>query len=224
MRPNLQYVLDKFDYYNQLCFNGELKRPPISLNTRYGSMGITRYQQQTDSEGNTIFCDCSIEISVRHDVPEEEYIDTIVHEMIHYYIFSNNIHDDSPHGTIFQAKAREIKEKYGIRVTVAYEPTEEALIAKEDRQRIILVIQDKDDKMYFGVVIKNMIFKIWDALLKNDQNTTMKWFVSNRAIFGKFPTTTSPTLTYIDADKLHHYLTGAHELTREGDVIKIKND
>ncbi len=222
MRPNLQYVLDKFDYYNKLCFNGELKRPPIFLNTRKGSMGITKCRQTTDENGNTVFTDFSIEISVRHDMPEVEYTDTIVHEMIHYYIFSNNLKDDSPHGTLFQAKAREIMEKYGIRVTVAYDPSEETLIATIDRQRFIVVVEDENEKTYYAVVIRNKVFELWDVIPKLKGIVSVKWYTSNRAIFGTIPASASPRLLYIDADKMHHYLTGAHELTREGDIIRIK--
>ena len=41
MRPTLDYIVERFDYFNQLCFGGELQRPPIKLNTRYATMGYT---------------------------------------------------------------------------------------------------------------------------------------------------------------------------------------
>ena len=113
MRPTLQYIIEKFDYYNKLCFSGQLQRPPIRLNTRYSTMGITKGKQRIDSNGLPYWSDLSIEISVRRDLPEYEYIDTLVHEMIHYYIFSNNLVDDSPHGTLFRRKMDEITQKYG---------------------------------------------------------------------------------------------------------------
>ena len=40
MRPSLDYIKEKFEFYNKLCFDGKLPMPPIKLNMRYGQMGI----------------------------------------------------------------------------------------------------------------------------------------------------------------------------------------
>ena len=50
----------------------------------------------------------------------------------------------------------------------------------------------------------------------------VRWYVSNRAIFQKFPVMVSPTVIIIDSDKIHHYLTGAKELMNNGTTITIK--
>ena len=84
MRPTLDYIIEKFDYYNQLCFDGKLQRPPIFLNTRYSTMGQTGGMGEIDKDGKLHWSELRIEISVRRDLPEYEYIDTLVHEMIHY--------------------------------------------------------------------------------------------------------------------------------------------
>ena len=62
MRPTLEYVKEKFEYYNQLCFGGILTMPPIRLCLRKYFLGLTSLR------------DGHIEISVHDDLPEEELI------------------------------------------------------------------------------------------------------------------------------------------------------
>jgi hypothetical protein len=222
MRPTLEYIIEKFDYYNQLCFDGKLKRPPILLNTRYAELGITKQQLIHNDDGTCQWSDPWIEISVRQDLPEYEYIDTIVHEMIHYYIVSNGLKDDSDHGTIFCQKMKEITEKYGIRITITYNPTEDEQIATKTRDRFICVANGTDGHTYFAVVAKNKLFRFWDIIPQIEGVSEVHWFVSDRRIFEKYPVAVSPSLMYIDAGKIHHYLTGARELENTGVLIREK--
>lgn len=222
MRPSLDYIKEKFEFYNKLCFDGKLPMPPIKLNMRYGQMGITKFQIIQTSDGNIRLENISIEISIRQDLPEEEYIDTIVHEMIHYYIAYNNIIDDSPHGTVFMEKMNHIMNTYGIRVTIAFDPTDEYLVNSITRPRYVCVSEFEDGRMGLGVVAKNKIFQIWHLMSQMPGVKDVRWYVSNRAIFGKFPVMVSPNVIIIDSDKIHHYLTGAKELMNNGTTITIK--
>ena len=141
MRPTLDYIIEKFDYYNQLCFDGKLKRPPILLNTRYSAMGQTGGVGEIDENGKIHWSELRIEISVRRDLPEYEYIDTLVHEMIHYYIMSNDMEDDSPHGRLFRQKMEEITNKHGIRITIQYDPSEDDQDCHQEQGIVIFVSQ-----------------------------------------------------------------------------------
>lgn len=222
MRPTLQYIIEKFDYYNKLCFNGQLKMPPIKLNTRKAKMGITSFGFELDSVGNTIISDIKIEISIRQDLPEEEYIDTLIHEMIHYYILSNGLVDDSPHGKLFKTKMDEINNMYGIRVTIAFDPSDEVLVKTMSRNRFVCVVELEDGQIGFAVVAKNKLFELWEYFDLSKKIQSHHWFVSNRAIFEKFPVSVSPNFIIVDADKIHHYLSGAKELENTGQTIRVR--
>lgn len=224
MRPTLQYIQEKFEYFNNLYFDGTLVMPPIRLTLRYATMGCTKYRVVNDKNGNLVYSDFSIEISVRRDLPEEEYIDTIVHEMIHYYLLCNNLQDTSPHGILFKTKMNEIMQKYGIRITIAFEPSDEDMVKSITHPRYVCIIDFKDERTGLAVVAKNKIFQYWDAILESDDVREVKWYVSDRAIFEKYHTYVSLGCNIVDADKVQHYLTGALELERNGDIIKIKKD
>ncbi len=224
MIPTLEYIIDKFDYYNQLCFDGTLKRPPIRLNTRYATMGATRGEMRLEPGGKAYWTNITIEISVRRDLPEYEYTDTLVHEMIHFYIMSNNLEDNSPHGTLFHQKMEEITQKYGIRITIAFDPSEEEMVNTRTRNRFVCTAESDDGHMFFAVVARNKMFQFWDFIPKMKGISEVHWYVSDRQIFEKFPVSVSPRLMYIDADKLHHYLTGAKELENTGAIIKVKQN
>ena len=57
-----------------------------------------------------MFSDC-------FDFDEKDFIDIMVHEMIHYYIAWNGIKDDGVHGKKFMEIANSLNEKYGLNVT-----------------------------------------------------------------------------------------------------------
>lgn len=222
MRPTLDYIKEKFDYYNKLCFDGKLPMPPIKLNLRYGQMGVTRSRLVQTETGKWHNTDLSIEISIRQDLPEEEYIDTLVHEMIHYYLAYNDVFDDSPHGTAFRQKMQQITKEYGVKVTIAFDPSDEYLVNTVSHTRYVCVAEFNDERMGLAVVAKNKLFELW-RLMQHIANTkNIRWFVSNRAIFRKYPVLVSPRLIIEDADKIHHYLTGAKELQNDGKTIKAE--
>ena len=120
-------------------------------------------------------------------------------------------------------KIKEISERYGIRISIAFDPTEEELIKTiSDRYRYICVLDFEDGRIGMAVVARGKLFDLWFEMRKCLHAKSVKWYASNRAIFEKIPISLSPKCYIIDADKLLHYLTGAVELERSGDIIKQK--
>ena len=112
MKPTLQYVQDKFREYNQQYFNGKLPELPIELSDAKGFIGVCRYKKRELEDGNVELYDFRLSINTRIDLPEEEIEDTIIHEMIHYFIGINRLEDSSSHGPMFQHLMNSINEKY----------------------------------------------------------------------------------------------------------------
>jgi len=66
-------------------------------------------------------------ISTVIDLPEREVEDTILHEMIHYYILSNQMQDTSAHGEIFMRMMKDINVRVStLSVSSAFVTTNEA--------------------------------------------------------------------------------------------------
>lgn len=53
-----------------------------------------------------------------YDFTEQQLVETMVHEMIHYYLIYNHLQkSEDGHGEEFQALAKEMKEKYGLNIS-----------------------------------------------------------------------------------------------------------
>ena len=107
----------QFDKWNEVIFNNELPRPVFSLMQTKRTLGQFRWPIiGWDESGNRKY-GYTIRISTYYDRPLESYIDTIVHEMLHYYIKYKGIKDTSSHGTVWKRMAREISQKYNLVIT-----------------------------------------------------------------------------------------------------------
>ena len=96
-----EYVKDKFGEFNRLIFGGKLPLLPICMSNARTFLGACTFKRKRNWLGKTVLYDFKLKISTRFDLPEKELEDTIVHEMIHYYIAVNKLKDTSTNGHIF---------------------------------------------------------------------------------------------------------------------------
>lgn len=111
MTITLKEIKEQFDIWNKKAFNGELPTPAFELmqtKSLLGQfcprkvMGVPTYK---------------IRISVYYDRPLQSYIDTIVHEMLHFYIKFKGIKDTSSHGIKWKRMAAELSRKFNLTIT-----------------------------------------------------------------------------------------------------------
>ena len=213
MRPTVPYLLQRFTHFNNLCFKGMLRPLPIRLNNSVRTAGKMRTKAKQ----------YSIEISTRLDLPAEEYDRTLVHEMIHYFIASNGMKDDAPHGRLFRAKMEELNQQYGLGITIRFTPEQEMLSQSTSVRRIICVMQLCDGRTGLAVVARSRVFQLWNAYLSDPRIEYMQWYSSNCAFFQQFRTLRTAGYYIVDDEVVRGYLEGAIELVREGEVIKKKS-
>ena len=121
MTPTVEYLEERFDTFNEMCFEGALPRIPIKLSSGNSFIGRLTYRPVRDWRGRVVRKeDFVLRISTRFDLPEQELEDTLLHEMIHYDILVNQRRDSSAHGRLFRARMREINEQYGRHIAVSY--------------------------------------------------------------------------------------------------------
>lgn len=127
-------IKKEFDKWNGIIFNNELPTPAFELMQTKRLLGQFRWRKiGANKKGYTI------RISVFYDRPFESYVDTIVHEMLHFYIRFKEIKDTSSHGKIWKQKAAEISNKYGLTITRTSSPgggVSDAVMEKQSNKKV----------------------------------------------------------------------------------------
>lgn len=130
MIPTIEYIQHHFDEYNARFFGGAL--PPIRIKlsnarTFLGKVTFTRHRSWLF--GPTRNENFVLRINARIDLPEELVQDTILHEMIHYYIAVNQLRDTSTHGRLFRGEMKRINAAGNRHITISYKLTKDQLAA-----------------------------------------------------------------------------------------------
>ena len=125
MRPTVEYIQERFDEYNVLYFNGSLPPLPVKLSNARTFLGKLCYKKQrTWFLGPYRYSDFVLRINTRMDMPEELVHDTILHEMIHYFIAVNQLRDTRTHGRLFRREMARINRAGNHHITISYRPNE----------------------------------------------------------------------------------------------------
>ena len=111
MKMTITYAAQRF---------GALPDVPIALTRATTFLGKVRYRRERRIFGHLRNVDFQIRLSSEFDLPENEWDDVIIHEMIHYHIALNNLRDTSTHGVVFRGIMDEINRKYDRHITVSH--------------------------------------------------------------------------------------------------------
>lgn len=107
MELTLTYIRKSFAKYNNLYFNNELKTPIFEL----FKSKITLGQFCVENRHYALFGGTptiKIRISNYYKREERDFDNTIIHEMIHQWIYQNGIKDTSSHGKYWLCVAKRI--------------------------------------------------------------------------------------------------------------------
>jgi len=217
MKPSLQYVKNKFREYNQLCFNGMLPEIPIELSDAKGFIGVCRYKKRHLEDGSVELYDFRLSINTRIDLPEEEIEDTIIHEMIHYFIGLNRLEDSSTHGPMFQHLMKSINEKYGRHISISHKGTKEEVeqaIDKRAKWHVIAVVS-----FYGGRQGIKVLPRIVERILAYDKGMSagqgvdrIDYYMSNDPFFNRFSNSAALNVYDIPKDDLNIHINGARSI------------
>lgn len=215
------FLEDTFLKYNKLAFNGELILPSIRLVTARRYLGRTVLPCENGATNDNI-SGVRIEINVRYDLPEDEWISTLVHEMIHYYIWYKGLLDDSVHGCLFHKYMNYINSTFEVNVTVAVERTDDIVMQEPSRLRYVCIVLFDDSSCGVMVAANNKLFDLWRAFDGLSSVSSVTWFASVNPYFGELPVSVSPRLLKVPTDDLMIHLNGAKELENVGTEIRLK--
>ena len=129
MIPTIEYIQARFDEYNARFFEGALPPVPIKLSHARTFLGkLTFRRHRTWLFGATRNENFTLRINAKMDLPEELIEDTILHEMIHYYIAVNQLRDTSSHGRLFRREMARINADGNRHITISYRLSKEQLL------------------------------------------------------------------------------------------------
>lgn len=221
MIATIEYIERKFNEFNALIFSGALAPLPIRLSSARTLLGQLRYKRRRTLWGGWKYEDFQLVITRRRDMPETLLEDTIIHEMIHYHILSNNLKDTSAHGRIFRSMMNDINARFKRNITISHRSSDEELSDDtEIRQHYLCISRLKDGRTTITVVAKNRLFSLWETPSKCPDIVDYRWYFSTNPFFNRYRRSLTLKLYLITPEQLATHLRDAHELVREDGIIK----
>ena len=191
MIPTLDYIQSRFEEYNARYFGGALPPIPIKLSHAKGFLGkvtfVRRKQGLFSGYRNEDFV---LRINTRIDLPEELIEDTILHEMIHYYIAYNQLRDTSTHGRLFRQEMNRINAEGNRHISISHRLTDaQRTQATLHKSRVIAVVHFSDGKTGIKIVPKQEKHIIyWNKTAKRRfAVSSIDWYLSDNDFFAQFP-------------------------------------
>ena len=181
----------------------------------YSCLEVSKYRKGKD--GKEICYDFKLRINTRIDLPEAEIEDTIIHEMIHYFIGYNQLEDASAHGPMFLHMMNSINAKYGRHLSVSYKVTkeqrEQAIDAKQ-HWRVVAVVKFKDGRYGIKVLprIQQRIVNYYTKVGSSKDVERVELYMSNNVYFNRFPNSSVLNAHYVDIEEINKNIKGAEPL------------
>lgn len=159
----LSYNLrEKYDRFNEMCFNGLLPVIPLRFTVLKGSAGVCRCKfismpgtkhlpKSTRIRLGTIDRDSvSIVIDKMYLRSEQDIDALLIHEMIHAWFFLNG-HPLEQHGVRFETMRKKLQGIVGFNIPVT-EVTDGLEFAEFENKRLIVIVRAKDDGKFSYVI------------------------------------------------------------------------
>ncbi len=217
MRADVDYIKRKFSEFNELMFAGRLPEIPVRECDAASYLGQCMSKVRTLSDGRREYHSFELRISRRLDLPENVVEDVIIHEMIHYFILVNGLHDSSAHGNIFKSIMHSINAAYGRNISVRHKLSDEEtqqLHKPTGKNRLIAVIQLRDGQLLLKSIptTANSLLDFRRKLSGASNVGSVKYYMTTNPYFAHLSVSTSLRCTPIDEATLSIHLRDAVEI------------
>lgn len=201
MQITTDWIKAHFERFNTDYFGGELPLPKFSVSNSRTCLGVMIKRRKR----KFFICTCNeytIRISNYYDIPEREFQNVLLHEMIHYYIYIKRLKDTSSHGTVFRGLMRTLN-SYGWNIAVCTQ-TEGWAVAerniKKGRKYIILAVKTGSDR-YMLSVVNPMYMSSIDRIVKVLPDVVFySWHISSDSYFSTFACVRTPRGRVVSRD------------------------
>ena len=218
MIPDLPFIQRTYDKFNSLCFGGALPPVPFKLTSARTFLGKVAYKVKRGILRGPKIMDCSIRISTSFDLPEAEWEDVIIHEMIHYHILMKGIRDTSSHGQVFRSMMDGINSNYGRHITVRHRCKEGSGPSRKEeiRENWLCVTQLQNGSWGITSCAGKRAPEIHRGLPECYRLRSLAWYVSSDPFFNRYPRSIKPRIYKITRAELDEHLKGSTPLGCEG--------
>lgn len=221
MIANLEYLRSRFETFNRECFGGELITPNLKINNARTMLGCVRFRKEKRLFQRTHYTGFTLSISAFYDLPQDALDDTILNEMIHLWILSKNIKDDSTHGTMFKKIMNEFNRRLGRHIKVSHKGKLQQSEQKVS-QNLLAVTELTDGSIGITRASKSKIFELNRDLPRHFPLIRLRWYNSRNPYFNSFPRALTPKIYKANREVLEKELADAIPFKIEKDkIIKL---
>lgn len=213
MALTLDDIRKTFAEFNVLYFDGLLGEPLFQLSRSRTTLGQVAYKRQRNSDGTWRYYDFRFRISTTTPLSESELEDTILHEMIHFWILSNQWTDTSPHGTLFRRKMEELNTRYGRHITISRRRTAEE--QNEDTARrlhLVCVSYLSDGRVGLTTAVHTRFALLRRQMGRFPGVVRQQWYATHDPFFNRYPRAMRPKIYLIEESLLTQHLQDAKPL------------
>lgn len=222
MKATRAFIEELFNKWNERAFGGELPLPTIRMSSARTFLGQMGWRTERTLLGGTHNKDFTLKISTRYDQTEDEITDTLLHEMIHYYIAYRQLKDSSTHGPLFRRLMADINHRFQRHLTISHQRTEaERQQDTQRRQHLVCVSTFKDGRQGITIATRTSLFHLWDHLPQIPDIMATQWYSTTDSYFNRFPRSRTLRVYKISPADLQQHLKGALPLKREGNTIRV---
>lgn len=208
MRPNVIFLVIIYNRANREIFNSQL--PECNLRVSNARTFAGNFRAVTRKVNGRSVTTPSITISSFYDKSEDELIDVLLHEMIHFYIFDRRLKDSSPHGHIFRRMMDDINRRFGRHIVVSTRHTVEE-VPKVDPTflRAAIICTMTDGRRLICTPAPRRFKGIYLYLRDYPKVKQIKRIISRDNRLAVYPLIRTPKLYGIDPAILREIETGA---------------
>ena len=224
MKVTIPYIQQKFDEFNRLMFGGQLPRIPIELKDVKTYIGECVSHKKRLPDGRIQQYDFRLRFNTRYDLSEAILEDTIIHEMIHYYIGYRQLKDSSSHGPVFKRIMQDINTKYGRHLTITHNNSADGaglVCDTKKRWHVVAIVSFKNGKTGIKVLprIVQRILHYYRCVGSNQTVDSIRLVMTDNCFFNQYPNSTALYVHYIDRQTLEQHLQGATQIECDGKTV-----
>lgn len=225
MKAEINFLQGKFNEFNTLIFGGALPTIPIELTESKSFLAICVFKRKRKLGGGYTYSNFRLRFNIRLDLPQNVLEDTLIHEMIHYYIGLNHIADTSSHGRVFRDIMTRINTTFGREITIRQRSTpeqHEQFIDKKPRWHVVAVLKFRDGQMAVKVLprVIERIVAFYNGFIADARVKTIDLYLCCNPYFNRYPCSSALKAAFADAEVINTHLKGAHTLKCDGKTIR----